>query len=505
MVFYISVILLLLFLIWGFLMPESLSSIADKALTFTTDKFGWMLLLITLGILVFIVYLGFSKYGKLKLGSENDEPQFNNLTWFGMLFSAGMGIGLIFWGVAEPLDHYVYPPNGVDALTAEAANVAMTYSFFHWGLHAWAIYSLVGLTIGYFRFRKNKNLLISSTISPLINASESSFIFKIIDILAIIATAFGVVTSLGLGALQINGGLNNIFGIPVTEFVQVIIILISTVLFLLSASTGLEKGIKILSNINIGIAILLMLFVFLTGPTFNILEILTNTLGKYFQNIISLSLKLTPFSSSAWIANWTLFYWAWWISWSPFVGVFIARISKGRTIREFVWGVLLVPTVFSFMWFATFGGTALNLQRNTSLDLTEIVSNDITSTLFVTLKSLPFGTFISLIAILLIVTFFVSSADSATFVLGMFSSSGSMKPSVRVKFVWGLLLSLTAIVLLTSGGLKGLQTMAIVTALPFSIVLVFMIISLMKSLMNERIVTVHKVKLPKGIEFKKIK
>lgn len=502
MVFYISVVLIGLFVLWGLLSPEGLAGTANMALKFTTDKFGWLFLIVTFTILIFIIWIACSKYGHLKLGSDNDKPQFKNITWFGMLFSAGMGIGLIFWGVAEPLDHYVYPPAGVVPLTANAANTAMVYSFFHWGLHAWAIYSLVGLTIAYFRFRKGKSLLISATLEPLLGEGKNSKIANVIDILAIIATAFGVATSLGLGALQINGGLNNIFGLPINNLNQIIIIGVATVLFMLSASTGLEKGIKILSNINIAIAVLLMVFVFFTGPTSKILEIFTNTLGGYFQNIIELSLNLTPFRESKWISNWTLFYWAWWIAWSPFVGVFIARISKGRTIREFVLGVLLVPAVFSFIWFSVFGGTALNLQRNTALDLTKLVETDITSTLFVTLRSLPFGVVISVVAIILIVTFFVSSADSATFVLGMFSSNGSMKPSTKVKLIWGILQSLIAIALLLSGGLSGLQTMAIVTAFPFSIILIAMIISFISELKKENIVKSVRHKHEKNKKYK---
>lgn len=489
MVFYISIFFIGLFVFWGLVSPETLANVSNNALNFTTAKFGWMFLLITFFILIFVVWLAFSKYGHLKLGKDDDKPQFNSVTWFAMLFSAGMGIGIIFWGVAEPLDHYVFPPLGITPLTPQAANTGMVYCFFHWGLHAWAIYSFVGLTIAYFRFRKNKRLLISETIEPLISDGLrfKDKIIMLVDILAIIATAFGVATSLGLGALQINGGLNNIFGIPVNNLMQIIIIVVATVLFLLSSSTGLEKGIKILSNINIAIALLLMIFVFILGPTFNILEIFTNTLGQYFQNIMSLSLKLRPFSDSSWISSWTLFYWAWWIAWSPFVGVFIATISKGRTIKEFVLGVLLVPAIFSFFWFSVFGGTALNLQMHTDLSLLDLVKNNITATLFVTLRSLPLGTILSVICIVLIMTFFVSSADSATFVLGMFSSKGDMHPKVSVKLIWGILQSLIAIALLLSGGLTGLQTMAILTALPFSFILLIMIVSLIKELKHEKI------------------
>ena len=492
MVFYISVAIIGLFVLWGLISPNSLASTATLALAFTTDKFGWMFLIITFLVLVFMIALAFSKYGILRLGHEDDRPEFSNITWFGMLFSAGMGIGLVFWGVAEPLDHYIYPLSGIPKLTPEAANAAITFSFFHWGLHAWAIYSLVGLTIAYFRFRKDKKLLISQTLSPIIGGDLNSPQSKFIDILAIISTAFGVATSLGLGAMQINGGLNNLFGININIFNQIIIIIISTILFLISSTTGLEKGIKILSNINVGIAVLLLIFVFILGPTANILEVFTNNLGNYLQNIISMSLRLTPFEESNWIANWTLFYWAWWIAWSPFVGVFIARVSKGRTIREFIIGVLLVPSLFSCIWFAVFGGTALSLEINTNLALLEALKADMSSTLFVMLESLPFGYIISIIATILILTFFVSSADSATFVLGMFSAKGSMEPTNKVKLVWGILQALVAVALLLSGGLQGLQTMSIVTALPFSIILVLMMLSFIMELRKEKIYKIPK-------------
>lgn len=486
MVYYISVVLIGLFVLWGLLSPTSLASTATLALDFTTSKFGWMFLIITFLVLVFMISLAFSKYGSLRLGHEDDRPEFSNITWFGMLFSAGMGIGLVFWGVAEPLDHYLYPPAGITPLTPEAANAAITFSFFHWGLHAWSIYSLVGLTIAYFRFRKGKKLLISQTLSPLIGEKIDSLQARFIDILAIIATAFGVATSLGLGAMQINGGLNNIFGLNINIVNQIIIIIIATILFLLSSATGLEKGIKILSNINVGIAVLLLLFVFLLGPTANILDIFTNNLGNYLQNIVSMSLRLTPFKDSTWVADWTLFYWAWWIAWSPFVGVFIARVSKGRTIREFIIGVLLVPSIFSYIWFAVFGGTALNLEINTNLSLLEALKVDMSSTLFVMLNSLPFGYIMSIIATALILTFFVSSADSATFVLGMFSTKGSMEPSTKVKLTWGILQALVATALLLSGGLEGLQTMSIVTALPFSIILFLMMVSFVTEIRKEK-------------------
>lgn len=487
MFFYISLIIILLFVLWGIIFPANLSITAANLLSITIEKFGWFYLLTTFFILIFSLYLVFSKYGNIRLGADDDRPEYSNISWFGMLFSAGMGIGLVFWGVAEPVQHYISPPAGLPGGTPEAARAAMRYSFFHWGLHPWAIYTIIGLCLAYFNFRKGFNSLISSTFYPLIKDKVSGPVGKFIDTLAIIATAFGVATSLGLGALQINGGLFAVFGISNRIGVQIIIILIVTVLYMISATTGLDKGIKILSNLNVGVAASLLIFVLFLGPTSFIFDTLTTTMGDYLQNIIQMSLRLTPFTQGTWIGKWTLFYWAWWIAWAPFVGMFIARVSKGRTIKEFVLGVLLVPSLFSFLWFAVFGGTALNMEMFKNLGIAKAVEQDVTSALFITLKQLPLGTIVSLLATLLIVTFFITSADSATFVLGMLSSKGDLNPKNKIKIIWGILQSSIAIILLLSGGLEGLQTMAIITALPFAAILVMMCFSFFKALGDESI------------------
>jgi glycine betaine transporter len=400
-----------------------------------------------------------------------------------MLFSAGMGIGLVFWGVAEPVSHYVEPPPGVIGLTPEAARMAVRYSFFHWGLHAWAIYTVIALSIAYFTYRKGLSGLISSTFHPLLGERVNGPIGRAIDTLAIIATVFGVATSLGLGTLQINGGLAHLTGLSVSVGVQLLIIGVVTVLYMLSALTGLDRGIKILSNVNLLVAGVLLLFTIGFGPTSFILDVFTTTLGGYAQNLVAMSLRLTPFTAGTWIENWTLFYWAWWIAW--FVGTFIARISRGRTIREFVLGVLLVPSLVSFLWFSTFGGTALFQEIFAGLPVAAAVEADVTSALFVVLQQMPLGTLLAILATLLIVTFFVTSADSATFVLGMLSSEGRLTPSNRVKLTWGALQSSIAAVLLLSGGLEGLQTAAIVAAAPFAVIMVLMCVSILRALQEE--------------------
>lgn len=486
MVFYISLIIIALFVLWGILSPANLSATAANLLSITIEKFGWFYLLTAFSILCFSVFLIFSKYGNIRLGSDEDRPEYSNISWFAMLFSAGMGIGLVFWGVAEPVQHYINPPLELQGGTAEAARMALRYSFFHWGLHPWAIYTIIGLCLAYFNYRKGYNSLISSTFYPLFKDKIDGPIGKFIDILAIIATAFGVATSLGLGALQVNGGLHEVFGIPNSIKVQIIIICVVTVLYMISATTGLDKGIKFLSNLNIAVAAGLMLFVLFLGPTSFIFDTLTSTLGGYLQNLLQMSLRLTPFTQGTWIGKWTLFYWAWWIAWAPFVGMFIARVSKGRTIKEFVLGVLLVPSIFSFIWFAVFGGTALHLEMFNNSGIAKIVEQDVTSALFITLKQLPLGTIVSILATLLIITFFITSADSATFVLGMLSSNGNLNPKNKIKLIWGILQSSIAITLLMSGGLDGLQTMAIITALPFAIILLIMCFSFMKALKDEQ-------------------
>ncbi|QRG65167.1 glycine betaine uptake BCCT transporter [Brevibacillus choshinensis] len=485
MTFLISLLIVLAIVSVGVISPALFSQAASKILTLTTTNFGWFYLIVTFGFLTFCLFLAFSKYGQITLGEDDDEPEFSLPTWFAMLFSAGMGIGLVFWGVAEPISHYFSPPAGVAGQTPEAAQTAMRFAFFHWGLHPWGIYAVIALCLAYFQFRKGAKGLISSTFFPLLGDRVNGPIGKGIDVFAIIATAFGVATSLGLGTLQINGGLAHLFGLPSNPTVQIIIIAVITVLYLLSSTSGLDKGIKILSNINLALAFFLLLLTLFMGPTAFLFDTFTTTLGSYLNNLISMSLRLTPFTQGTWVANWTLFYWAWWISWAPFVGTFIARVSKGRTIKEFVICVMLVPSLLSFIWFSVFGGTALHLEMFDKAPIGSAVHQDISTALFLALEQLPLGQILSLVALFLIIVFFITSADSATFVLGMLSSEGNLHPTNRVKITWGILQSATAVVLLLSGGLEGLQTASIVAALPFAIIMVLMCYSLLKALGEE--------------------
>lgn len=491
-VFWISAIVTVLFIIWG-IIPQSmlptanLDNITSIIQSYLVETFGWFYLLTATGFLIFAIYLIFSKYGNIKLGRPRDKPEYGYLTWFAMLFSAGMGIGLVFWGAAEPLSHFHEPPFG-DAETSDAAKTALQYSFFHWGFHPWAIYATIALALAYFKFRKQSPGVVSAILEPLFGERIRGKWGTLVDFIVVFATVFGVATSLGFGAIQISGGLSFLTGMEQSISLQLIIIGIVTVLYMTSAMTGLNKGIKYLSNANLILAFLLMVFLLFAGPTTYILNLFTNTLGNYIQNLPSMSFRMTPFNedNTTWINGWTIFYWAWWISWAPFVGTFIARVSRGRTIREFVLGVLLVPTIFGALWFTVFGGSAINLEffqnANIQADVNAIGTE---AALFSVLQHYPFATVMTIIAILLITTFFITSADSATFVLGMQTTNGSLYPPNIVKFIWGLLQSSAAAVLLWQGGLEALQTASIIAAFPFSIIMILVVASLIKSFRAE--------------------
>ena len=480
----ISAGLIALVVVWGLVSPETLGSSFSDMLSIVSRNFGWLYLWIVLALVFLALFLAVSRYGDLKLGADDDEPEFSLASWFSMLFSAGMGIGLVYWGVAEPLSHFISPPPDVIAGTPEAANTAMRYAFFHWGLHPWAIYGIVGLCIAFFQFRRNSSALISSATETLpwrwARALSPAF-----NIMAIVATAFGVAASLGIGAAQINSGLHSVFGMPMGTAWQVGIIIVVTFLFIVSSVTGVDRGVKLLSQANLIAAALLALCIFIFGPTVAILDTFSNTLGSYLSSFVRMSLRLTPFRDSVWIGDWTIFYWAWWISWSPFVGLFIARISKGRTIREFLLGVVITPTLVGFAWFSVFGGTALNMEIFQNASLTEAASQDPSLALFAMLDQLPLAALTSVVATLLVIIFFITSGDSATLVLASMSQNGTSTPSNRSKIIWGALVSGIALSLLLAGGLKAVQTATILFALPFCIVLALMTIALLRAIKQD--------------------
>lgn len=480
----VSAGLILAIVLWGVLAPASLGAVFDTALATITRNFGWFYLWVVLGLVVMALILAFSRYGDLKLGAEDEEPEFSIGAWFAMLFAAGMGIGLVFWGVAEPISHYGAPPPGIAPHTPEAANAAMRYSFFHWGLHPWAVYSVVALAIAFFQFRRGGSALVSTAVQALPWRWVRP-LGPLVNVLAVIATAFGVAASLGMGALQINSGLSRVLGLPVSGAAQVGIIVVTTALFLVSAVTGVERGIKWLSTFNLGMAALLALAVFVLGPTVAIIDTFTTTLGAYASEFVRMSLRMTPFRDSGWVGGWTVFYWAWWVSWSPFVGLFIARVSRGRTIRAFILGTVLAPTLAAFVWFSVFGGTALNMEILHGLPIADAVKADVSTALFSVFDALPLGGLMTGVATVLVLVFFVTSGDSATLVLGMMSTGGDENPPPRVKIVWGVLVAGIAISLLLAGGVKAVQTATIVFALPFTAVILLMAVALWRGVRDD--------------------
>ncbi len=463
--------------------PQGFASVSDILHTQIIANFGWGYMLAAFSFLVFCIVLAASPYGKIKLGKDHEKPQYSYFGWFSMLFAAGMGIGLIFWGVGEPLSHYFRPPGYIPAQSGNAAEFAMRYSFFHWGFQPWAIYIVMSLSIAYFTFRRDMPPLISSCFYPLWGEKIYGIRGYCIDILAVFATAFGVATSLGLGALQIQSGIARVTPLPDTLGVTMIIIAVVTVMYMFSSIKGLDKGIQMLSRANMGIAALLLAVMFVFGPTAYICNAFTNTLGQYINRFFEMSLGSSPFLGYEWSKSWTLFYWAWWIAWSPFVGLFVARISRGRTIREFILGALLVPSLLTFIWFSVFGASALHLPLIDGIDLS--AQQDVSLLLFDVFSHYPFTVGLSIIAIVLLVVFFVTSADSATFVLGMMTSNGDLNPSRMKKIIWGITQSSLAAVLIFIGGLDALQKMTITAALPFCVIMVLLCWSLFKALGEE--------------------
>lgn len=485
-IFWVSAIISAILIVWGAIATDHFGGIIDEVFNFLVGSFGWLYLLFTMIVFGLVLILGFSRLGKIRLGKPGEEPEYSTRSWIAMLFSAGMGIGLVFWGVAEPIMHYAAPPFGVEASTDAAALEAGASAFFHWGLHPWALYAFFGLMLAYFSFRRGLPQLPSSTLYPLLGKKGVKGGWgKTFNILAVFATLFGIATSLGLGAQQINSGLNELFGMPVNNNMASVIVVIITFAFIISAVTGIDKGIKILSNINITIGGILLLFVIIFGPTVFILNFTIEATGEYLNKFITRSFYTGSVTGDPWPGWWTIFYWAWWIAWTPFVGGFIARISKGRTIREFVIGVVLVPALVGIVWFGTMGGTALHLEIVEGIDISGPVHDDMAAAFFITLQQLPLGAVLSILATILISTFFITSADSGTFVMGMLTSKGNLNPSTQVKVTWGVIEGLIAAILLLAGGLGALQTASIAGAFPFMLFVIASMFGIFKALNND--------------------
>jgi choline/carnitine/betaine transport len=490
-VFGVTAAIALGFVAWGFLSTDTLGSASGTALDWTVKNMGWMFVVLASAFVVFVIWLALGRFGNIPLGSDDEEPEFRTVSWIAMMFSAGMGIGLMFYGVSEPLSHFVTPPPGTGpAGNPEAVQNAMATTLFHWTLHPWAIYAVVGIAIAYGVFRRGRSQLISSAFIPIIGERRATGAAgRVIDMLAIFATLFGSAASLGLGALQIGSGVQVVAGIgKVGNGVLVAVIALLTVAFILSAVSGVAKGIQWLSNINMVLAIGLALFVFVVGPTVFMLDLVPTAIGSYFQDLAMMSARTDAAGGegmATWLSGWTVFYWAWWLSWTPFVGMFIARISRGRTIRQFVTGVLLVPSLVSLVWFAIFGGAAIRAQQG-GADLAGAATSE--GQLFGLLDTMPWAGLTTILVMVLVAIFFVSGADAASIVMGTLSQRGTLEPSKGNVIFWGVVTGAVAAVMLLVGGddaLTGLQNITIVAALPFAVVMVGLAWALVKDLRDD--------------------
>ncbi|WP_434063755.1 BCCT family transporter [Phycicoccus sonneratiae] len=493
-VFGVVAVIAVAFVAWGFLSTDTLGSASDAALGWSVTNMGWMFVVLASAFVAFVIWLAVSRFGDIPLGTDDEEPEFRTVSWIAMMFSAGMGIGLMFYGVSEPLSHFVTPPPGTgEAGNPQAVQTAMATTLFHWTLHPWAIYAVVGIAIAYGVFRKGRSQLVSSAFIPLIGERRATGgAGRVIDMLAIFATLFGSAASLGLGALQIGSGLEIVSGIgKVGNGVLVAVIAVLTVAFILSAVSGVAKGIQWLSNINMVLAIALALFVFVVGPTVFMLDLVPTAVGSYFQDLAMMSARTDAAGGDGmaeWLSGWTVFYWAWWMSWTPFVGMFIARISRGRTIRQFVTGVLLVPSLVSLVWFAIFGGAGIHAQQN-GTDLAGRSTSE--GQLFGLLDTMPLAGVTTVVVMLLVAIFFVSGADAASIVMGTLSQRGTLEPSRWNVVFWGVATGGVAAVMLLVGGdsaLTGLQNLTIVAALPFALVMVGLAWALVKDLRQDPVV-----------------
>ena len=489
-VFATSAIVILLFIALTLLFQERAATVFEQTQSLITVNMGWFYIIATNIFILVIVFFAFSKYGEIRIGGPNAEPEFSDFSWMAMLFSAGMGIGLMFWSVGEPIFHYSAPPFG-EAETAAAAETAMTFTYFHWGFHPWAIYGLVALGLAFFAYNRGLPLTFRSIFWPLLGERIYGWPGHLIDTLAVFATLFGLATSLGLGAGQINAGLNVLSaeftgaGIPVGTPVQIVLIAIITAIATVSVAAGLDKGVRRLSELNVYLMLLLLGTIIVVGPTVFILESYVQSLGSYFHLLPEIAFWTESYEGGEWQGAWTIFYWGWWIAWSPFVGMFIARISKGRTVRQFILGVLVLPAMFSFIWMSAFGGSALWVELVTDASMVGPVTEDVATAMFEMFAFFPLTALMSIVATVLVVTFFVTSSDSGSLVLGSLTCGGLPDAGRNLRVFWAVFEGAIAAVLLIGGGLTALQTASIVTGLPFAFVLLLMCITVWMGLKSE--------------------
>jgi len=484
-VFWVAAILALVFIITTLVVGgDRMSEIFTATQNAISDSAGWFFILAVNFFLIFVLVIGFSKLGNIRLGGPEAKPEFSTGAWFSMLFSAGMGIGIIFWSVAEPMNHYMSPPMG-QGETMQAAETAMDFTFLHWGLHAWGIYALVALALAFFCYNRGLPLSIRGVFYPLFGKRVYGAWGDVIDILAVLSTLFGLATSLGIGVKQINAGLDFLVGVPQGVISQVLLIVGITLVATLSVVSGIDKGVKFLSEQNIRIGALLLIFVILVGPTLFIFDSLVQNLGSYMSSVLKIGFWTESYDQTTWQNNWTVFYWSWWIAWSPFVGTFIARVSKGRTIREFVSGVLLVPTLITFIWLSAFGGSAIYEELFGGGGIAQASNDNVATALFVLLQKFPLNFISSLLGVILVASFFVTSSDSGSLVVDSLTSGGKIDAPVGQRIFWANTEGAVAAVLLIGGGLSALQTAVITTGLPFALILLIMCYSLYKGLQNE--------------------
>lgn len=482
--------LIILFIILTFVYKEQAGEFFNSLLNGIGDTFGWLYMLSANFFVIVMIIFAASKYGSIKIGGPDAVPEFSTFSWYAMLISAGMGIGLMFWSVAEPIFHYATPSPmfSITSNSPQSAQGALGITYFHWGLHPWGIYSLVGLSLAFFAYNRGLPLTIRSIFHPLLGKKIYGFWGNLIDILSVLATLFGLATSLGLGVQQVASGLNYLFGFPDTTEFAVVLIGIITVFATLSVVAGLDKGVRRLSSANLYLAGIFMLFIIVVGPTIYILKAFTQNLGFYLQNLPQLSFWVETYhgaEGSNWQNLWTIFYWGWWISWSPFVGMFVARVSKGRTVSEFITGVMVVPTLLSFLWMSTMGGSALNLQSLGIADIASAVEENVSTALFVMLENFPLSAVTSFIGVILVIIFFVTSSDSGSLVVDHLTSGGKLDSPVTQRIFWAVMEGICAAVLLLGGGLTALQSASIATGLPFTLILIIMVYSLYRGLQQE--------------------
>ena len=486
-VFSVTVLIAIAVIVFGAVYSDVLADLSGSLMSWVSVNFGWLFVVSVIAFIVFLVWMAFGKYGNVKLGKDTDKPEFSTFSWYSMLFCGSTGIGLVFWSIAEPLSHYAVPPVGVTPGTIEAIDFSVRTCYLHWGITQWACFAIVGLGVAYFQFRKGTNAQLSNLLTPLVGEKMTQGWFgKFIDGFSVVVSFAGIATSLGLGVSQICGGLNHLFGIPQSENVMLTIIILVTLVFIISAITGVYKGIKILSNVNTFLALALLLVAICVGPHINILNNLVRSVGLHIQNLVGDLFLISTFEDNTWVMNWRVFYYAWFVAWCPFVGMFVARISKGRTIREFITGVVVVPTVFTIIWLAVFSAIALTTVQGWSLETVQQLVASPETAVFIVFEHYPMSKVISMMIVVLLAIFFITSADSATYSLGVMTSNGSITPPTYKKVVWGVIVAAIAYILLCAGSLKPLQTISIAASLPFLIIMIAIMPALVKDLKKNK-------------------